>query len=78
MLRKITEQFKKPVYMVVGGFHTQDFTGSEIDVVIREFREMGVQKVSPAHCTGEESIQKFRMEYGSDFIQNGTGKSISL
>jgi len=78
MLSKITEQFKKPVYMVVGGFHTQDFTSSEIDVVIREFRKLGVKKVSPAHCTGEESIKKFRLEYGSDFIQNGTGKSISL
>jgi 7,8-dihydropterin-6-yl-methyl-4-(beta-D-ribofuranosyl)aminobenzene 5'-phosphate synthase len=78
MLRKITEQFKKPVYMVVGGFHTQDFTSSEIEAVIREFREMGVQKVSPAHCTGEESIQQLRLEYGTDFIQNGTGKRISL
>jgi len=78
MLRKITEQFKKPVYMVVGGFHTQDFTHSEIDSIIRQFREMGVKKVSPTHCTGDDCIKMFQKEYGTDFIQNGTGKSISL
>lgn len=78
MLRRITGHFGKPVYLVVGGFHTQDFTSSEIDVIIKEFREAGVKKVSPFHCTGEECIRKLREEYGNDFIPNGTGKIISL
>lgn len=78
MLRKINEQFNKPVYLVVGGFHSQDFTASEIGVLIKEFRDIGVKKVSPAHCTGDECTKRFQEEYSTDFIKNGTGKRISL
>ncbi len=78
MLMKITEHFGKPIYLVVGGFHTQDFTAAEIDVIVKEFKEIGVQKVSPLHCTGDECMRKFREEYGSDYIPNGTGKRISF
>lgn len=46
--------------------------------MIKRFQEMGVGKVAPTHCTGNETIQLFREAYGSDFIEAAVGKSIEV
>lgn len=46
--------------------------------IIKDFRRMGVKKVAPCHCTGENAIALFEMEYGQDFIQIGVGSVIRL
>jgi 7,8-dihydropterin-6-yl-methyl-4-(beta-D-ribofuranosyl)aminobenzene 5'-phosphate synthase len=50
----------------------------EIKGILSEFRRLGVRKVAPCHCTGEQAIKMFRQEYGEDFIQAGVGKVIRV
>ncbi len=64
------------VYLVLGGFHLGGKSRREIEGIISEFRRLGVRKVAPCHCTGEQAIRMFRQEYGEDFIQAGVGKVI--
>lgn len=78
MVRKVSRKFDQPVYMVIGGFHMEEFSGEEIDDVISAFRECGVKKVSPGHCTGQKAMDKFRKAFQHNFIRSGTGKVIEL
>jgi 7,8-dihydropterin-6-yl-methyl-4-(beta-D-ribofuranosyl)aminobenzene 5'-phosphate synthase len=64
------------VYLVLGGFHLGGKSRKEIEGILSEFRRLGVQKVAPCHCTGDQAISMFHQEYGEDFIQAGVGKVI--
>ncbi|MGM0532240.1 MAG: MBL fold metallo-hydrolase, partial [Bacteroidota bacterium] len=63
---------KESVYLVVGGFHRPP--GS----TVQEFSELGVEKVAPTHCTGDEVKNAFEEEYGKDFVEYGVGKIIEI
>ena len=78
MVRKINRKFDQPVYMVIGGFHMEEFSDKEIDHVISALKECGVQKVAPGHCTGQKAMDRFRKAFQHNFIRSGTGKVIEL
>jgi 7,8-dihydropterin-6-yl-methyl-4-(beta-D-ribofuranosyl)aminobenzene 5'-phosphate synthase len=78
MIEHIKEASGKPIYLVVGGFHLKDKTHSEIAAIVRAFRRLGVERVGPCHCTGEQAMRAFADEYGEDFIPIGTGKIIAI
>jgi len=58
--------------LVVGGFH---FPRPE---AATRLKEMGVEKVAPCHCTGEEARRAFRLAYGAGYIEVGTGTRIEI
>jgi 7,8-dihydropterin-6-yl-methyl-4-(beta-D-ribofuranosyl)aminobenzene 5'-phosphate synthase len=66
------------VYLVLGGFHLGGKSRKEIEGIISEFRRLGVRKVAPCHCTGEQAIRLFLQEYGDDFFQCGAGRVIRI
>lgn len=68
----------KDVYMVLGGFHLCHDTARRVKEVIEGFRNLGVKKVSPCHCTGEIAIKTFKEEYHDNFIQGGSGLKIEI
>jgi 7,8-dihydropterin-6-yl-methyl-4-(beta-D-ribofuranosyl)aminobenzene 5'-phosphate synthase len=39
---------------------------------------LGVKKVAPSHCTGDNAIRLFREVYGEDFIASGAGRVIEI
>ena len=61
-----------PVYLVLGGFHFP------MSAVAQRFKDMGVQKVAPCHCTGTEAISLFREVYGENHIEVGAGTEINI
>jgi 7,8-dihydropterin-6-yl-methyl-4-(beta-D-ribofuranosyl)aminobenzene 5'-phosphate synthase len=69
---------EKPVYLVIGGFHMAGAATSQIESVIECFRQLGVIKVAPCHCSGDTTRKLFREEYGEDYIDSGAGKIITL
>jgi len=72
IVRKAKEQLNKKVYLVLGGFHSPPLS------VVQEFKELGVEKVAPCHCTGDRAVQVFEERYGDDYIKNGVGKVIKI
>jgi 7,8-dihydropterin-6-yl-methyl-4-(beta-D-ribofuranosyl)aminobenzene 5'-phosphate synthase len=70
------ELFEGPVRLVVGGFHLLDQSEGMIETIIDDFHRLGVEQVSPTHCTGEDAIAMFAEEYGDDYIQAGAGRVI--
>jgi len=78
IIRKARAMSGDEVYLVLGGFHLGGKSQREIEGILSEFRRLGVRKVAPCHCTGEQAIRMFRQEYGEDFIQAGVGKVIRV
>ena len=63
---------KDKVYLVVGGFHRPPLS------CIKAFKELGVEKVAPSHCTGDLVREAFREKYKENFIEYGVGKTIEI
>jgi 7,8-dihydropterin-6-yl-methyl-4-(beta-D-ribofuranosyl)aminobenzene 5'-phosphate synthase len=78
MVERAQELFGDPVYLVMGGFHLIDKPASAIHTIIEDFRRLGVQKVAPSHCTGDQAIALFHEAYQEDFIESGVGKVLVI
>jgi 7,8-dihydropterin-6-yl-methyl-4-(beta-D-ribofuranosyl)aminobenzene 5'-phosphate synthase len=66
------------IYLVMGGFHLLDQPGNKVRAIDRRLRELGVERVGPAHCTGEEPTRLLKQSYGEDFIDIRVGKTIKV
>ena len=78
IIKKAKALFHRPVYLVLGGFHTMPKSAQGLLDVIHEFRSLGVQKVGPAHCTEQNTRAYFKYGYGKDFVSIGAGKVLSF
>lgn len=74
----VKELMKKKIYMVFGGFHLGAYNDKEIREIIGYFRDAGVEKAGPCHCTGDEARRLFAKEYKDDYIEIGVGKEITV
>jgi len=63
---------KGKVYLVLGGLHHPPLS------CVKEFKELGVEKVAPSHCTGNLAREAFRKEYKENFIEYGVGKTVEI
>ncbi len=72
IVKKAKELLGDKVYLVVGGFHYPPAS------CIKRFREIGVEKVAPSHCTGDLVRKAFAKEYGENFIMFGVGGRIEI
>jgi 7,8-dihydropterin-6-yl-methyl-4-(beta-D-ribofuranosyl)aminobenzene 5'-phosphate synthase len=76
MVAQAKELFGGQVHLVMGGFHLRSEDSVELEAILADFRRLGVEKVAPSHCTGDQAIAMFAAEYGGDFIQSGVGRVI--
>lgn len=74
IVRKAKDMLSKDVYLVLGGFHLLNMSDSQVQEIIQQFRDLGVRKVGPSHCTGPRAIELFRQAYGTDFVPVGVGR----
>ena len=68
----------KNIYLLMGGFHLGRKSDAEIRAIIKHLKALGVKKVAPSHCTGDNAIRMFRDEWADDFIEGGLGAIIEL
>ncbi len=68
----------KNIYLVMGGFHLSGSSHAEIRTIIGRLKALGVKKIAPSHCTGENAIRMFRDAWAEDFIEGGLGAVIEV
>ena len=78
MIRQAQAVVSGKIALLVGGFHLYQTSKDELPSIISEVHQLGVDKVLPAHCTGEEATALFRTEYGENFIEGGVGRTVTL
>ncbi len=76
IIREVKRMAEGEIYLVMGGFHLDGESDLELSRIIRSFREMGVRKAAPCHCSGQRARELFREEYGEDYVDNGVGRVI--
>ncbi|GAI55878.1 unnamed protein product, partial [marine sediment metagenome] len=68
----------KNIYLVMGGFHLSGVSDLGLRNIIKGFKEIGVQRVAPSHCSGDRCRELFKEEYKEDYIESGVGKIIII
>ena len=76
--KKAKQILHKKIYLFMGGFHLFNASKSELKSIIKGFRNLGIKKVAPSHCSGDRCRQLFKEEYKEDYIESGVGKIICL
>ncbi|HCJ11741.1 MAG: hypothetical protein A2Y14_05055 [Verrucomicrobia bacterium GWF2_51_19] len=75
MLRWVQKAFNnQPLHMLVGGFHLRDMRSEAIEQVIAELKTLGVQNISPMHCTGRLATRLMKQTFGQCFMQLREGQ----
>jgi len=78
IVREAKELLQSDVNLVLGGFHLGSMEASQINSIINEFREEGVEKVAPCHCSGDLARSAFEKAYSKDFIAVGVGSRLKI
>jgi len=78
MVRQAQEVVPGRIALLGGGFHLHQSGKHQVQALIAELRELGVEKVLPAHCTGDAAGALFRAEYGKNSIEGGVGRTVTL
>jgi 7,8-dihydropterin-6-yl-methyl-4-(beta-D-ribofuranosyl)aminobenzene 5'-phosphate synthase len=69
ILKEVKKNFPdKKIFSALGGFHLLDKERKDIELIVSEFKKMGIKKVGPTHCTGKEAEEIFKDQYGENFI----------
>lgn len=76
MVKQAKVLYDEHIHLVLGGFHLRDKSSIELKSILAAFHQLGVEKVAPCHCTGDQAIKTFVEEYDDDFIQAGVGRVI--
>jgi 7,8-dihydropterin-6-yl-methyl-4-(beta-D-ribofuranosyl)aminobenzene 5'-phosphate synthase len=78
MAEAAREYLAKDITLLMGGFHLLGHSESRLRRTLLALRDLGVRKVAPSHCTGDEAIALFREAWGSDFVEGGCGATIQV
>lgn len=79
IIKRVKKNFpQEKINLVFGGFHLKDKSEGEVKEIVEEFREMGVEKVGPTHCTGLEAENVFRKAYEDNFIPVKSGEVFQI
>ena len=67
---------------LVGGLHLfqTPIMDPSVDVppLITELQEVGVDRILPAHCTGDVATDLIRAAYGESFTEGGVGRTMTI
>ncbi len=69
---------KDDIILVMGGFHLEWATKGRIEKIISTLKQLGVRYVGPCHCSGHKARSLFEKHFGSNYINIGAGKVITL
>ena len=78
MVRRARKVAGDDVALVMGGFHLGGASRDRIERVIADLRRLGVRRVGPCHCTGDQAIRMFEEAFGADFVPVGVGQTVSV
>jgi 7,8-dihydropterin-6-yl-methyl-4-(beta-D-ribofuranosyl)aminobenzene 5'-phosphate synthase len=69
---------KRPIALVMGGFHLRSASDKELHRLLQDFRQLGIKKVAPSHCSGERARASFQTEFKEDYVAGGAGNVLTL
>jgi 7,8-dihydropterin-6-yl-methyl-4-(beta-D-ribofuranosyl)aminobenzene 5'-phosphate synthase len=78
IMNTVKDPMEDDIFLVIGGFHLEWATKGRIEKIISAFKRLGVRYVGPCHCSGHKARSLFEKHFGSNYINMGAGKVITL
>ncbi len=78
IVKRAKEILNKPILYAIGGFHLMRSSEEEIIEIVKEMKNLGVEYVTPTHCTGDLAIEMFKEAYRENYIPGGVGRIIEF
>lgn len=78
ILETIMKRTNIPIYGVVGGTHLVEADALRLNKTIDFFKKNDIKVLRMSHCTGEEAVERIKLEFGERFKYNNTGKVIDF
>ncbi|PIP48787.1 MAG: MBL fold metallo-hydrolase [Chloroflexi bacterium CG23_combo_of_CG06-09_8_20_14_all_45_10] len=78
IVERAKEIARDKVYLLMGGFHLLRTSPSQINYIAQSLHQLGVEKVAPCHCSGEEARRLFKDYFSENYIESGVGKQIAI
>ena len=78
VVKEAKARLKNDIFLLMGGFHLSGRTSARIREIIRTLKGLGVKKVAPSHCTGEQAMVLFKEAWENDFLESGAGAVIEV
>jgi len=78
IIENVKQNISGRIFLVLGGFHLGGKHEKTIIQIVNEFRQLGVGKVAPTHCSGKNASKIFKEEYGDNFIEVKVGQIIEV
>lgn len=69
---------EQPIHAVIGGMHLENASPIRLQQTIDYFRQMGITKVVPLHCTGSQAVWTMKQQLGDVVVTACTGDTITL
>ncbi|MFY9974957.1 MAG: MBL fold metallo-hydrolase [Chromatiaceae bacterium] len=66
------------IHWAIGGFHLMYAGPAEIRATIETLQHLGVERVVPTHCTGDQARAAFREAYGLGCVDGGVGIEFTI
>lgn len=55
-----------------------DQSKRKIEIIVKKFIEMKVEKVGPTHCSGREAEEIFKENYSENFVLIKVGETLNI
>jgi 7,8-dihydropterin-6-yl-methyl-4-(beta-D-ribofuranosyl)aminobenzene 5'-phosphate synthase len=79
IINRVKENFPgMKIGLVFGGFHLLNKKVEEIASIAEEFKESGIEKAGPTHCSGEDAEEVFKKLYKDNFISIKVGQTLCV
>jgi 7,8-dihydropterin-6-yl-methyl-4-(beta-D-ribofuranosyl)aminobenzene 5'-phosphate synthase len=78
IVKEVKALTNENILLLIGGFHLKDHSQVEIEGIIDHLNDLGVQYISPTHCTGEFARNLFKERFANNYLEVGAGKRIIL
>ncbi len=78
IVKKARDDLGVKPYLVLGGFHMAGCSKEECRKTIQELLELGMEKISPIHCSGRTIREILREEYPNNYVECYVGCRIMI
>ena len=78
IVKKARDDLGVKPYLVLGGFHMAGCSEEECRKTIQELLELGMEKISPIHCSGRTIRGILREEYPNNYVECYVGCRIMI
>ena len=78
IIESVKQNISGNIHFILGGFHLMGKHNKTIEPIIDKFKQLGVKKVAPAHCSGKNATKLFKEVYRENFVEAKVGKIIDI